>query len=194
MERLERREREERLQRDREKREQVERERLERERVEARRVERAEYDYQAAVLSVEGVGGDERPPMGCENQKLVKYRPTVVRHDEDPPETVYGENRDGSVPYGLQLLLENTKKQYMAMMATMQTDAFRTDVEAQIEKEKDRKETLVKRDKQLRTQIEGLSELPVKSPEEIMALLQAGEAHRHYGNTSMNERSEKSSI
>ena len=40
------------------------------------------------------------------------------------------------------------------------------------------------------TQIEGLSELPVKSPEEIMALLQAGEAHRHYGNTSMNERSE----
>ena len=51
MERLERREREERLQRDREKREQVERERLERERVEARRVERAEYDYQAAVLS-----------------------------------------------------------------------------------------------------------------------------------------------
>ena len=39
------------------------------------------------------------------------------------------------------------------------------------------------------TQIEGLKELPVKSPEEIMALLEAGEAHRHYGHTSMNERS-----
>ena len=39
------------------------------------------------------------------------------------------------------------------------------------------------------TQIEGLKELPVKSPEEIMALLQLGEAHRHYGSTSMNERS-----
>ena len=42
------------------------------------------------------------------------------------------------------------------------------------------------------TQIDGLRELPVKSPEEIMALLQAGEAHRHYGNTSMNERSSRS--
>ena len=39
------------------------------------------------------------------------------------------------------------------------------------------------------TVIEGLKELPVKSPEEIMALLEAGEAHRHYGHTSMNERS-----
>ena len=39
------------------------------------------------------------------------------------------------------------------------------------------------------TVMEGLKELPVKSPEEIMALLEAGEAHRHYGHTSMNERS-----
>ena len=42
--------------------------------------------------------------------------------------------------------------------------------------------------------IDGLNELPVKSPEEIMALLEAGEAHRHYGQTNMNERSVSNSV
>lgn len=42
------------------------------------------------------------------------------------------------------------------------------------------------------TIIENLSEIPVKSPEDIFTMLRFGENHRHYGETNMNERSSRS--
>ena len=69
---------------------------------------------------------------GTVDQKLSSVAVgAVLSHDELPPEITAGE-----VPYGLQLLLDSVKQQYLQFIKHMQTQDFRRSVERDIEKER----------------------------------------------------------
>ena len=74
----------------------------------------------------------EQVAPGTVDQKLSSVAVgAVLSHDELPPEITAGE-----VPYGLQLLLDSIKQQYMQFIKHMQTQDFRLSVERDIEKER----------------------------------------------------------
>ena len=60
------------------------------------------------------------------------------------------------LPFQLQLHLERCKRQYLSFMKHMQDPVFKARVEADLEREKKRNQELVKREKQLKAQIENL--------------------------------------
>ena len=74
---------------------------------------------------------------------------------EEIPLHVY--TADGQqIPYGLHVLLESMKKQYVKMVAQMQSKEYKENIEEEILKERGRKDLLTKRVKQLENQIDNL--------------------------------------
>ena len=65
--------------------------------------------------------------------------------------------QDGQqIPYGLHILLESMKKQYIKTVQQMQSREYKENIETQIARERDRKDQLTKRVKQLENQIDNL--------------------------------------
>ena len=65
--------------------------------------------------------------------------------------------QDGQqIPYGLHILLESMKKQYIKMVQQMQSREYKENIETQIARERERKDQLTKRVKQLESQIDNL--------------------------------------
>ena len=71
-------------------------------------------------------------------------------------ESLKSDGQGGHIPYQLQKFLESMKNQYLTFTKTMQEPKFRTGIEEEIEQEKMRKSELVKREKQLKAQIDNL--------------------------------------
>jgi len=92
-------------------------------------------------------------PFGCTNESLNVLPPDTLYHEEVPFHLQTGEK---DVPHGLHILLETMKKQYLTMIQTMQTKEFSENIKEEIDREKQRKENLTKRVKQLENQIDGL--------------------------------------
>ena len=88
------------------------------------------------------------------DEKLNVQEPTEMTH-EDLPMHVY--TADGQqIPYGLHVLLENMKRQYLKMVTTMQNPEYVEGIQEEMEKERERKEQLTRRVKQLENQIDNL--------------------------------------
>ena len=65
--------------------------------------------------------------------------------------------QDGQqIPYGLHILLESMKKQYIKMVQQMQSRKYKENIEKQIAREWEREDQLTKRVKQLENQIDNL--------------------------------------
>merc|ERR1719319_2097247 len=92
-------------------------------------------------------------PSGCTTEKLSILPPHQIFHEEMPFHLQSGEDK---IPHGLHILLETMKKQYLAMIQTMQSKQYSDNIIKEIEREKAKKEGLHKRIKQLETQIDGL--------------------------------------
>ncbi|KAF0309833.1 Histone-lysine N-methyltransferase, H3 lysine-79 specific [Amphibalanus amphitrite] len=98
------------------------------------------------------VTAPEQVAPGTVDQKLSSVAVgAVLSHDELPPEITAGE-----VPYGLQLLLDSIRQQYMQFIKHMQTHEFRLSVERDIEQERVRQRELKGRTSQLEAQIDHL--------------------------------------
>ena len=83
--------------------------------------------------------------------------PTELLHQEIPFHVSHVTTTDGQqIPYGLHVLLESMKKQYVKMVQQMQNKEYQESIKDQISAEKERKELLTKRVKQLENQIDNL--------------------------------------
>ena len=70
------------------------------------------------------------PPPGCVDQQLTALSTEIVHDELDIPPAPQ------STPYGLQILLDMCRVQYMNMIDYMKTREFRVSVETQIAEEK----------------------------------------------------------
>merc|ERR1719411_354880 len=95
-------------------------------------------------------------PQGCVYERLTKNAPNKLIHEELPISINIEQNNPAQLPFSLQAHLERCKRQYLDFMRHMEDPAFRTRVEADITKEKQRNEELLKRERQLKSQIENL--------------------------------------
>ena len=94
---------------------------------------------------------------GCVDEKLNVFTPSELIHQEVPFHVSHVTTSDGQqIPYGLHVLLESMKKQYVKMVQQMQSKEYHDTIQNQIDKEKERKELLTKRVKQLENQIDNL--------------------------------------
>ena len=91
---------------------------------------------------------------GCVDQKLNLLTPRELIHEEIPLHVYTADGQQ--IPYGLHVLLESMKKQYVKMVAQMQSKEYKENIEEEILKEKERKDLLTKRVKQLENQIDNL--------------------------------------
>jgi len=92
-------------------------------------------------------------PFGCVDEKLLKLHPDKIRHEELSSHAVASY---GDIPYGLKVLLENLKNDYMDMVKRMQTQAFKQQMEEDLRKEQEKNERLKKRQKELLGQVGNL--------------------------------------
>ena len=83
--------------------------------------------------------------------------PAELLHQEVPHNVSHVTTSDGQqIPYGLHILLESMKKQYVKMVQQMQSKEYKDSIIDQIDKEKEKKDALTKKVKTLETQIDGL--------------------------------------
>ena len=94
---------------------------------------------------------------GCVDEKLNVLTPHQLLHQEIPFSVSHVTTQDGQqIPYGLHILLESMKKQYIKMVQQMQSREYKENIETQIARERERKDQLTKRVKQLENQIDNL--------------------------------------
>ncbi|XP_060516339.1 histone-lysine N-methyltransferase, H3 lysine-79 specific [Cylas formicarius] len=101
--------------------------------------------------SPQAIGKKLPPAPGCVDQQLTTLSSDVITHNEldipaDPSET----------PYGLQVLLDMFRAQYMQMLGQMKNSNYKNTVEVHIEEERDRNKKLRSRAAQLEKQIKVL--------------------------------------
>jgi len=117
-------------------------------------LEELDMMHQASINQIQECNTTNELPTGCMDEKLNVLTPVEMTH-EDIPLHVY--TADGQqIPYGLHVLLESMKKQYLKMVTNMQTKEYADNIQDQIVAEKERKEQLTKRVKQLENQIDNL--------------------------------------
>lgn len=101
--------------------------------------------------SVEAIGKKLPPAPGCVDQQLTTLSSDVIIHNElDIP------LEPAATPYGLQMLLDMFRVQYMQTIAQMKNPFYKNSIEIQIEEEKDRNKKLKSRAAQLEKQIKVL--------------------------------------
>ena len=91
---------------------------------------------------------------GCVDEKLNVLTPRELIHEEIPLHVYTADGQQ--IPYGLHVLLESMKKQYVKMVAQMQSKEYKENIQEEILKERGRKDLLTKRVKQLENQIDNL--------------------------------------
>ncbi|KAF7286980.1 hypothetical protein GWI33_002823 [Rhynchophorus ferrugineus] len=101
--------------------------------------------------SPEAIGKKLPPAPGCVDQQLTTLSSDVIIHNElDIP------LEPAATPYGLQMLLDMFRVQYMQMIAQMKNPNYKNTVKVHIEEEKDRNKKLKSRAAQLEKQIKVL--------------------------------------
>ena len=95
--------------------------------------------------------------LGCVDEKLNVLTPHQLLHQEIPFSVAHVTTQDGQqIPYGLHILLETMKKQYVKMVQQMQSREYKENIQDQINRERERKDQLTKRVRQLENQIDNL--------------------------------------
>ena len=121
----------------------------------ASRISGLDLLHDTTMFNIEESNKDVSAPSGCVNERLNKDHPEKLVHEELTTSLVTGE--DGKpIPFQLQVLLDKTKKQYLSFIRHIQDPLFKEKIKAEIEEEKKKKEDFVKREKQLRSQIDNL--------------------------------------
>ncbi|CAG9759880.1 unnamed protein product [Ceutorhynchus assimilis] len=101
--------------------------------------------------SAQAIGKKLPPAPGCVDQQLTTLSSDVITHNElEIPAEPAG------TPYGLQVLLDMVRSQYMQMISQMKSSAYKSIIKAHIQEEKDRNEKLKSRAAQLEKQIKVL--------------------------------------
>lgn len=101
--------------------------------------------------SPQAMGKKLPPAPGCVDQQLTTLSSEVIVHNElDIPEA------PAETPYGLQVLLDMFRVQYMQMINQMKDTRFRSKIDCQIEEERERNKKLKNRAAQLEKQIKVL--------------------------------------
>nr|XP_023025758.1 histone-lysine N-methyltransferase, H3 lysine-79 specific [Leptinotarsa decemlineata] len=109
--------------------------------------------HNETLLSTSPQAPGKKPPPapGCVDQKLTSLSSEVITHDElDIPE------QPAETPYGLQVLLDMFKGNYMQMLSQMKTPSYKVLVESQLDEERERNKKLKSRAAQLEKQIKVL--------------------------------------
>ncbi len=111
--------------------------------------------HEATMANIGDSNRDNRAPAGCVNERLNQDHPKDLVHEELTTSLVAGE--DGKpIPFQLQVHLDKLKKQYLNFIKHMQDPLFKEKIQKDIEDEKAKKKDLVKREKQLKAQIDNL--------------------------------------
>ncbi|XP_049817740.1 histone-lysine N-methyltransferase, H3 lysine-79 specific isoform X3 [Aethina tumida] len=101
--------------------------------------------------SPQAIGKKLPPAPGCVDQQLTTLSSEVIVHNElEIPEA------PSETPYGLQVLLDMFRVQYMQMINQMRNPNYKNTVESHIEEERDRNKKLKNRAAQLEKQIKVL--------------------------------------
>ena len=78
---------------------------------------------------------------GCVDEKLNVLTPHQLLHQEIPFSVSHVTTQDGQqIPYGLHILLESMKKQYIKMVQQMQSRKYKENIKTQIAREWERKD------------------------------------------------------
>eukprot|EP00092_Neocalanus_flemingeri_P060395 GFUD01072376.1.p1 GENE.GFUD01072376.1~~GFUD01072376.1.p1 ORF type:complete len:1825 (+),score=446.63 GFUD01072376.1:95-5569(+) len=117
-------------------------------------LEELDMMHQASINQIQECNTTTELPSGCMDEKLNVLTPVEMTHEEIPLHVYTADGQQ--IPYGLHVLLESMKKQYLKMVTNMQTKEYGENIQDQILKEKERKEQLTKRVKQLENQIDNL--------------------------------------
>ncbi|XP_044256233.1 histone-lysine N-methyltransferase, H3 lysine-79 specific [Tribolium madens] len=100
--------------------------------------------------SPQAIGKKLPPAPGCVDQQLTALSTELVHNELDIPQA------PASTPYGLQILLDMFRAQYMQMLNQMKQPTYKTSVENHIKQEKERNKKLQNRAAQLEKQIKVL--------------------------------------
>jgi len=117
-------------------------------------LEELDMMHQASINQIQECNSTTELPSGCMDEKLNVLTPVEMTHEEIPLHVYTADGQQ--IPYGLHVLLESMKKQYLKMVTNMQTKEYSENIQDQILKEKERKDQLTKRVKQLENQIDNL--------------------------------------
>merc|ERR1719242_1684336 len=110
--------------------------------------------HHAAINQINDYNHSTELPTGCVDEKLNILTPRELIHEEIPLHVYTADGQQ--IPYGLHVLLESMKKQYVKMVAQMQSKEYKENIQEEILKERGRKDLLTKRVKQLENQIDNL--------------------------------------
>merc|ERR1719481_430208 len=110
--------------------------------------------HKASLEQIRECHDTEEIPAGCLDEKLPLLPPVEMTHDELPMHVYTADGQQ--IPYGLHILLENMKRQYLRMVEVMSSESYRDSLEMEIEREQDRRDQLSKRVRQLENQIDNL--------------------------------------
>ncbi|XP_055387749.1 histone-lysine N-methyltransferase, H3 lysine-79 specific isoform X2 [Condylostylus longicornis] len=91
------------------------------------------------------------PAPGCVDQQLTSLSGNMYHEELEIP-------KETDTPYSLQILLENFRAQYMAVLEQMKSSSYKKSINDEIKKEQDHKEILKNRINQLDKQIKVLIE------------------------------------
>ncbi|RZC33271.1 histone-lysine N-methyltransferase, H3 lysine-79 specific [Asbolus verrucosus] len=100
--------------------------------------------------SPQAIGKKLPPAPGCVDQQLTALSTELVHNELDIPQA------PASTPYGLQILLDMFRAQYVQMLNQMKQPTYKTSVENHIKQEKERNKKLQNRAAQLEKQIKVL--------------------------------------
>jgi len=117
-------------------------------------LEELDMMHQASINQIHECNTTSELPSGCMDEKLNVLTPVEMTHEEIPLHVYTADGQQ--IPYGLHVLLESMKKQYLKMVTNMQSKEYSENIQDQIVIERDRKEQLTKRVKQLENQIDNL--------------------------------------
>lgn len=117
-------------------------------------LEELDMMHQASINQIQECNTTEQLPTGCTDEKLAVLTPVEMTHEEIPLHVYTADGQQ--IPYGLHVLLESMKKQYLKMVTNMQSKEYAENIQDQIVAERERKEQLTKRVKQLENQIDNL--------------------------------------
>uniref|UniRef100_A0A1L8DWJ1 Histone-lysine N-methyltransferase, H3 lysine-79 specific n=1 Tax=Nyssomyia neivai TaxID=330878 RepID=A0A1L8DWJ1_9DIPT len=97
--------------------------------------------------SAEMMGKKLPPAPGCVDQQLTSLTGNMEHAELDIP------TAPGETPYALQILLDMFRNQYMQTLEQMRTPAYKENIQAQIEREREKNKKLLNRANQLEKQI-----------------------------------------
>ena len=90
------------------------------------------------------------PAAGCRDERLASFAGTMIHEELEIPAA------PSETPYGLKILLDVYKAQFMSFLESMKTNQFKDNLLRQIEAEKDKNKKLMNRTGQLEKQIKVL--------------------------------------